>query len=423
MRKLKKHIFTLIILTIVTFFVGMGKANAAWLDTRYYTLQCIYADGGLYTRSLNFGKSDLTQDSSNWSYTQSRIVYNLVGAPDSDNSSSGSMIFVNPMRQDYTKNQNDYVQVYTCRKYVFSAAYKESNDSSVTYYKFAAQDDWDFMDTEVGASPGWFSFLGISSASEEKAKAIRAASEPYKIVSESYVLKSNAPEPTATYYYVQKATQASGSDKYIKVLVYDNVVLIQSDSHIAQVRYGEGAGVFIDFDKDRKAFKLQSSMPKTIYINSPEPMISTEGSAIKYSYNNDQPRYLVSTEYKDYNGKTVNEYTLTLEPDINLNADTGELCKTIMPQTAIQLRKIIKIAQILIPCLLIVLVGFDFGKIVMSGNLDEELPKQKKKIVRRLVVAIVFFFLPLISTLIINLMKTSGETRSGTIELIGCLFE
>ena len=420
MKSFKKQCITTIFLLIGIFFIGIDKVHATWLDTRYYTLQCIYADGGLYTRALNFGKSDLSQNSKNWHYTQNRILYNLVGAPEQDSTSSSSMVFVNAMRQDLTTAKDDYVQFYTCRKYVRAGVYKDDNGSTM-YFKFMHAANYGFSDEELGAKSSWFSWLGVQTDSEKKAEAINKSSEAYELVSDSIVLKSNAPAPNNTYYYVQKATQASGSDKYIKILTYDNVVLIQSEDHIAQVRYGEGAGVFIDLVNGK--FKKQDEVPQHIYINSPEPMISTEGSAIKYSYNKGQPRYLVSEEKGDYKGMTINHYELTLEPEINLNADTGELCKTIMPNTAVQLRKIIKITQILIPVLLIVLIGFDFGKIVMSGNLDEELPKQKKRIIRRLIVAITFFFLPIIVTLIINIMKTTGDARSGTIELIGCLFK
>ena len=51
--------------------------------------------------------------------------------------------------------------------------------------------------------------------------------------------------------------------------------------------------------------------------------------------------------------------------------------------TAFLLADIIKIIQILIPILMIILTCIDLGKIVIAGNIEEELPKRKKVILIR----------------------------------------
>ena len=94
-----------------------------------------------------------------------------------------------------------------------------------------------------------------------------------------------------------------------------------------------------------------------------------------------------------------------------------------MPNSAKYIKWIIQGAQILVPIILIALIAFDISKIVMSGqNFEEELPKQRKKIITRIVVALVFFFLPVAVSIIINLLKTSGGTNVDLIKQIDCLF-
>lgn len=73
--------------------------------------------------------------------------------------------------------------------------------------------------------------------------------------------------------------------------------------------------------------------------------------------------------------------------------------------TAFVLIDIIKIMQILVPAVVIIFTGFEIGKIVIAGNIEEELPKRKKSIFIRLVVMVAFFLLPVIVQLIISLAE------------------
>jgi hypothetical protein len=61
--------------------------------------------------------------------------------------------------------------------------------------------------------------------------------------------------------------------------------------------------------------------------------------------------------------------------------------------------------QVLVPALTIVLTGIEIGRIVVAGNLEEELPKRKKSIIVRGIIMVTFLFLPLITQLIINLAE------------------
>ena len=74
--------------------------------------------------------------------------------------------------------------------------------------------------------------------------------------------------------------------------------------------------------------------------------------------------------------------------------------------------------QILVPVLMIALTGFDIGKLVLSGNLDEELPKKKTIIIVRFCLTAFFFFLPLITGLIIDGLMDAGVVG---VEEIDCV--
>ena len=92
-----------------------------------------------------------------------------------------------------------------------------------------------------------------------------------------------------------------------------------------------------------------------------------------------------------------------------------------MPNTVIILKQIIGAMQIMVPVLLIILTAVEIGRIVVAGNLEEELPKHKKSIVVRFVVAVAFFFLPLLINLFLRLMYANGFEVI-QISDIDCLF-
>ena len=78
----------------------------------------------------------------------------------------------------------------------------------------------------------------------------------------------------------------------------------------------------------------------------------------------------------------------------------------------------------LAPTLLIILCALDLGKIVMAGKLDDDLPKQRSKIIRRFIVAVAIFFLPLIVHLLINFIISANDGKvSEQIQQIDCLFD
>jgi len=102
--------------------------------------------------------------------------------------------------------------------------------------------------------------------------------------------------------------------------------------------------------------------------------------------------------------------------EIDAKNPAGSFCDK-FPKTAFQLANIVNILQILVPALVIIFTGVEIGKIVIAGNVEEELPKRKQSIIIRLIIMVVFLFLRLIVSLIIAL------ANGVMIADVGCLFE
>jgi len=87
-----------------------------------------------------------------------------------------------------------------------------------------------------------------------------------------------------------------------------------------------------------------------------------------------------------------------------VDKSAGSFCDK-YPNVAFVLIDIIQIMQIIIPGLVIVLTGIEIGRIVVAGNLEEEMPKRKKSMIIRGIVMIAFFFLPYFTQVIIALAE------------------
>lgn len=77
------------------------------------------------------------------------------------------------------------------------------------------------------------------------------------------------------------------------------------------------------------------------------------------------------------------------------------------------LQKFLNYAKIIGPLLVIVLSGFDFAKNALSPDADN-MKKISKKLVTRLICAVGLYFVPLLTSFILNLINnTSGDQACG----------
>ena len=400
MKAFKKHIFIFLFLIIGIFFVGVDEVKAGELNWDNVTIECIYEDGGAYT--VNIGKG-----------ATNRNAYNLnTSKTNSENSKIGDETYVN----------NPYnASSHTCMSTLIRGTINQQIEgviTGVTYFKFG-DTGVSFNESDFDGLSGWTSFWTGELTAAQIKENVEKVDEAYSLVSERYILSDSAGIPDYTLTYTQSSKQAIGSTQYIYFMFYGNTIIAETPTKTTLLIKGKEYFDGISVNSENEVVGIEDG--HTIFINNPEARTNTDSSyMVSYSYLAGQVRYEVSEKSSTTHNR---EYVL-----FNTGLGTGDnpgndLCSEIMPETALVIRDIIKYAQILVPVFLIVLTGLDIGKIVVAGNIEEDLPKQKKKIIGRLVATIVFFFLPLIATLLIDMLKETGAVNASDIQSIECIFE
>jgi len=400
MNKIRKIILITVIMISALFFCQKEDVYAD-IDWKGVTIECIYADGGLYEYSYN---------DYNDSWAVNRYSYALKGVDNSESQTSSSIIYSTAdNHKSPARGTIPHCTEYITKSVVSEDDSEESAASTSTYIKFFnGGENAQFDDNDFGIT-WWDKFWFNKGADKDKAN---ANAKTYQLVSENYVLTEAAGEADKVYNYKRENKKEEGeiaqvvsNPEQLTIYEFGDIKLIQSKektNYLGDFSYPE---VACFSNSDPKSFNGNNSNV-TYYFESKKTDYKEGGDTCTAGYY----RFV-------YNGEGAAD-----DGDV----DTGALCTKIMPETSKNLAEIIGWVQILIPVLLIILTAFDIGKIVLSGNLDEELPKQKKKIITRFIVAVSFFFLPLIVNLLLTYVKidsNSSEEEVGSIEYIKCIFE
>lgn len=183
--------------------------------------------------------------------------------------------------------------------------------------------------------------------------------------------------------------QAVGGNKYIQLYIGNSEKFLHVGKNVTTITATQ-AGYF---NNEYICVKESSA--------SEDP---TRGDGYK-SFSN--ARHLVTTSSKTAScAAGYTKYIRTTKickPQISDNMQESFCDK--YPNVAFVLIDIIKIMQILVPAIVIIFTGIEIGRIVVAGNIEEELPKRKKSIIVRIIVMIAFIFLPLITQLIVSLAE------------------
>ena len=143
------------------------------------------------------------------------------------------------------------------------------------------------------------------------------------------------------------------------------------------------------------------------YICLAESVKEQDNSRADSSYKFSSARHLVEVVGEKTSCKSgYVKYKATTETcKVNPSTSTGGSFCDKYGETSKVLIRVIKIAQILVPSLVLVFTGIEITRIVIAGNVDEELPKRKKTIIIRFIIMLVFFFLPLITQVLLSLVE------------------
>jgi len=416
MKSVKTKFLFLLFILIGIYFCNTGTiyAEAKSIDWSGVKTECIYTDGGAYSTAY----VETSLGSGSYKRVTNRTTYNLVGTDATQSGTTSSVVYLDhPISSIYSAPE--------CKTYlrigVVSEEDDDGNDKPTSYFKFDDDDDdTEFEEDDFEGANWWDWFWFGSKTPAEKAEEANENDTLYELVAERYIITEKAGEPNYTLTYREQSEQATGSDNYAYIMVYDNAYLLKTKEKTSLLTTGIDHFSGISVSEDGKVTGIEDE--DKICINNPEPFSVTESTGVaSYYFRNGQYRYKIKTG--DCTGDYDREYVL-FNTGLGMgDAPDDELCDAIMPETSKVLKRVIQIGQIMIPVLMIVLCGIDIGKIIVAGNIEEELPKQKKKIIARLVVGVSFFFLPLIVMLALNLLKDSGAVEAQDIKSIECLFK
>ena len=398
----KKWIFLLL------FFIGIFlisvNVEAANLTKNNLTVECIYSDGSLITYSNVNGITSVTRDPAE-----------IVSETEENNNIS----------EFYIINKNSILTDGNwCRAYLLTAtkSIKVTEECVVDadgdedcddvdpyivtagYYKTSSKNNGTITNGEIGNTKPWFYvFVDSDEYNNSPVKNFNR----YDLVSERIFLEDDTVLDNLAdknkCYFVKKANQAAGRNSYLTMYIFGNTTLVENNGSITSLGVN----------------KINSCPKSTIYFNDPSRKIDVTKSSPRYVY--DFPRFM----YKNKQDNSYNQKFEVTTAEENQNAEKGKNACESIPETVKVLKNIIGILQIGVPAFTIVLTSIDIFRMVVAGNLDEELPKRKKSIIIRLIIMLVFIFLPLFINVGLQLLydNSSWFEKEVGIKDIDCLFE
>ena len=402
MKSIKANILFVLFLFSGLFLIGLdtAKADSLSIDDNDYQLQCTYS----YINSdikLTITQQEVIIENDN--YTSSYgLGQNINYFFETDSQKNGTDASGNQVYRHSNITNNgkcpDTLYEYQVPQSFASEDDEDKEDKTIDVHYFSTQN---FTKDELinlwGGSKWWLFGWHTNSIGKQIGS--------IKLKSEEIIAFQPQKKATGCSYKTESANPYS-SENILFVYLYDNITIVMDGNHIATL----GDEVW------------QSCKEGSIYLNNPKPSLSAYGD--RYIYNS--TRFVVASDAKTCSSKNNNapcieyKYNDSIDSDGNWNSQEMDACELLGNETVNQIKRVINILQLLVPILVIVLSGIDLGKMVLSGNLDEELPKKKKIIIVRLILMAFFFFLPLITNILINLLQ---EAEVINIENSNCIIE
>lgn len=434
MNLMKKILF--IIIAVISFFIGSDDvyANLTWSNTE---IECIYANGVVI--GMNYDVSSMKRNVYVKEYPlSSTVVF------DFEKLSNISIYDAEKAIDELSK--------LTCPESVrYWIAYEtvSSNRSYRGVYNFSTKaSDGQNVTNKLILGTGWYSDakknLGVVPAKFKSGNDVGGAKQSncsvgsYSVhadddgvgggwVKDPKTGKSCSPEATiplvAERLYLVDDIGKDAYDHTFKAVGKTSEAV--GISRYAQIYKDENHGFYLQIGKNitrvntKKLEEIgQAKKGGEVYICVKESVATQDASRGDSSYKFSSVRHEIgevgTADIECKNGeqkfvKTTENCMFEIKPKKDSFCDK-------YTNTAYVLADIINLAQILVPVFVLVLTSIDIARIVIAGNLEEELPKRKKSLIIRLVIMISFLFLPTITKLIISL--ASGVT----ILDVECLF-
>lgn len=392
-----------LIILILLFIVPVSIEASQKLVDQNLTLECVYEDGNVYT----FNRKEVTaaNDSVSIEYNISQEAYPL------DTSSQSNLADVGEYLYDESALTGD-VGIVKCPP-IIAKQIHVGNENDMENKNIHVAFSKNFKEGYY-AERKCFIFCWDSDISNELGE-----KKIYKLLSENILMNDFSNSMNSWNYYRQDENevleQASSTRTYVNFYKYYDYLLISKGERMTAIsapdRLFEAESFSTTKNNKTQTFRY-------IYLNDPTPDVFVNSNGrILNSFKDKDPYFYLELSKTE---KSTERYIVS---EVNALGDSNneeDICEHI-PKTAEVLQDIIKIVQYLVPSLLIVLVGLDIAKIVTSGNPEEDLPKKKKSIITRCIVAVSIFFLPVIMRMILNFINPYFENEE-VIADVSCLF-
>lgn len=421
MTSVKKYI--LLILFTILFFIGKNDVIAATpratIKDGDYTITCVYHNGMTITVTKNMIsllQATTAVGNDNSENLQLFLLSNQVNTRDPDTGKITSY-----KTGGFLKDYKCPTKLYAY--YVEDGAFDKIDTSKTTAALLEDVDNYLFSTSEdvgtdeTGEDDGWFSDSELIERDEDTAKR-----DTY-LISESADLLSSKEVTICDYKAYIEGEEGATSAATLSLYLFDNITFASLGNYITPLDF---ENEFKDEPRDvaLKSCPNRGDVESLLYINSPQPDTSIGNNApnVLTSYTS-SIRYYISNDEdscRDNNdSQACSAFVFLGERHGGSEDSEGRLCERLGGELVAIIQEIVGIMQIVVPGLVIVLTGIDIGKLVVNGNLDEELPKKKKTIIIRFIVMIIFLFLPFITDVIIGLLKDAGLIG---IEYVECIF-
>ena len=406
----KRNIFILI--TLLVFLIpNFALADTGKLEAKDVELECVYDNG----RTLTFYYS-------NEAYGTSIATFKLSNAATPPYSTSLSFFFNESTRA------KSILDTMTCPNTIESTLLEQKsksgdNETSIQFEVLFVSEDGNTIMTNdstltmkfvAGFNPTSGRLVPVEVRADsvlgkrtnwaweaETEGTKKSASFKFYLKSEKIYLNNDV-EPKRQWAFKSEGAQAASNPTYVRFYEYET----PSGSTVKLAEKSNSITTVLTDLRDHKSDKTQF-----ICFAPSTKMIESDKNDVTYSFS--RVRHIgifkdvkkTTAVVEGSNGVTCSTgYSLYKEVNWDeaseADSDATSICD-IIPETSLLIAKVVKYAGILVPVLLIVLTAVDITKIVLTGNIEEELPKRKKLIIIRFVVAVFFFFLPFIIQLVV----------------------
>ena len=209
--------------------------------------------------------------------------------------------------------------------------------------------------------------------------------------------------------YTKSCRYVDSSNSQTMILLYGNNknTLIYTNGEERRIIDNNG---FIPFGNAVYTNKISGSInscPSNIYINNYEESVEIKGAI----YDNNT---LIETSTNINANSTIKlDYYDCNEKEEIIIDDDNNCDEFISPELRDMINDIMNMIRIAVPILLIGLITYDFATAVFAGA-DDKINKAKSRAIKRVIIAIVIFFVPTLVNFVFNIVNEVWGTNFGT---------